>query len=263
MKNLIIVLATIIILVAGIFIGININYMMRNNHNNLYNKNNIANIDDNDIKTDVKVDTDIEKVNTEKDIKVETGIKDNQVNVSKPKEVVKEDTKETYSTNDKSVIDSLNDTLNNIKNSEVTEKFKDSAKKTFIDIVDFLFYDGTIKGVTFDELTESGKAKVLELANKIDEAIEAKVPNYKDTISEKASSAFKEISALIKKGSSNLNDFLKSKLSEEHYNAIINSKDDLVYYSKNAISFIKENGSKLLSEAKDKLSAWYSKYKNS
>ena len=104
---------------------------------------------------------------------------------------------------------------------------------------------------------------MLELASKIDEAIEAKVPNYKESISNGATKAFKEASNLIKKGSNNLNNFLQSKLSEESYNAIINSKDDLVYYSKNAVSFIKDNAPKLFNTVKEKLSEWYSRYKNS
>ena len=168
----------------------------------------------------------------------------------------------TYSASDTKVIESLETALENIKNSEVTENFKVNAKATFINVVDFLFYDGTIKGITFNELTSDGKAKVLELANKIDEAIEKKVPNYKDSIASGASKTYKACSELIKKGASNLNSFLQSKLSEENYNSIINSKDDLVYYTKNAVSFLKDTGSKLFSTAKEKLSDWYNKYKN-
>ena len=184
---------------------------------------------------------------------------------SQPVQPVQEQPKSntsTYSTSDTKVIESLETALDNIKNSEVTENFKVNAKATFINVVDFLFYDGTIKGVTFNELTSEGKTKALELANKIDEAIEKKVPNYKDSIASGASKAYKACSELIKKGASNLNSFLQSKLSEENYNSIINSKDDLVYYTKNAVSFLKDSGSKLFSTAKDKLSNWYNKYKN-
>ena len=167
-----------------------------------------------------------------------------------------------YSSKDTDVIDTLKDTLNNIKNSEATEKFTTNAKKTFIDVVDFIFYGGTIKGHTFDELTDSGKAKVLEIASKIDDAIEAKVPGYKDKISSGATKAFNEASRLIKKGANSFDNFLQDKLSEESYNSIINAKDDLVYYSKNAISFVKDNAPKLYNTVKEKLSSWYQKYKN-
>ncbi len=167
------------------------------------------------------------------------------------------------SNNDKAVIHTLNSSLNEINNSSSNDKsFSDSAKATFINIVDFIFYDGKINGVTFDELTDKGKQEVLKIAQKIDEAIEEKIPGYKETISEKASNAFNKASELIKKGANNFSSFLKEKLGEEDYNAIIKSKDELVYYTKNAVSFIGDVGSSLFNSAKDKLNSWYQDFKN-
>lgn len=167
------------------------------------------------------------------------------------------------SNNDKAVIHTLNSSLNEINNSSSNDKsFSDSAKATFINIVDFIFYDGKINGVTFDELTDKGKQEVLKIAQKIDGAIEEKIPGYKETISEKASNAFNKASELIKKGANNFSSFLKEKLGEEDYNAIIKSKDELVYYTKNAVSFIGDVGSSLFNSAKDKLNSWYQDFKN-
>lgn len=167
------------------------------------------------------------------------------------------------SNNDKAVIHTLNSSLNEINNSSSNDKsFSDSAKATFINIVDFIFYDGKINGVTFDELTNKGKQEVLKIAQKIDGAIEEKIPGYKETISEKASNAFNKASELIKKGANNFSSFLKEKLGEEDYNAIIKSKDELVYYTKNAVSFIGDVGSSLFNSAKDKLNSWYQDFKN-
>lgn len=167
------------------------------------------------------------------------------------------------SNNDKAVIHTLNSSLNEINNSSSNDKsFSDSAKATFINIVDFIFYDGKINGVTFDELTDKGKQEVLKIAQKIDGAIEEKIPGYKETISEKASNAFNKASELIKKGANNFSNFLKEKLGEEDYNAIIKSKDELVYYTKNAVSFIGDVGSSLFNSAKDKLNSWYQDFKN-
>ena len=167
------------------------------------------------------------------------------------------------SNNDKAVIQTLNSSLNEINNSSSNDKsFSDSAKATFINIVDFIFYDGKINGVTFDELTDKGKQEVLKIAQKIDGAIEEKIPGYKETISEKASNAFNKASELIKKGANNFSNFLKEKLGEEDYNAIIKSKDELVYYTKNAVSFIGDVGSSLFNSAKDKLNSWYQDFKN-
>ena len=167
------------------------------------------------------------------------------------------------SSNDKVVVQTLNSSLSEINNSSSNDKsFSDSAKATFINIVDFIFYDGKINGVTFDELTDKGKQEVLKIAQKIDGAIEEKIPGYKETISEKASNAFNKASELIKNGANNFSNFLKEKLGEEDYNAIIKSKDELVYYTKNAVSFIGDVGSSLFNSAKDKLNSWYQDFKN-
>ncbi|HIU12102.1 MAG TPA: hypothetical protein IAB65_05310 [Candidatus Onthocola stercorigallinarum] len=168
----------------------------------------------------------------------------------------------TYSDKDTEVINSLNDTLSTVRSSEVTSSFKDSAKATFISVVDFLFYDGEINGVTFDELSDSGKKKVLEIASSIDSAIENKFPGYKETISDKASNAFNKASEIIKKGANDLNDFAREKLGEDNYQSIIDAKDELVYYTKNAINFIGDVSSSLWNSAKDKLNNWYQNFKN-
>lgn len=167
------------------------------------------------------------------------------------------------SNNDKLVMQTLDDSLTKINNTSSNDKsFSDSAKATFINIVDFIFYDGEINGVTFDELTDKGKQEVLKLAQKIDNAIEGKIPGYKETISEKASSAFNKASELISKGANNFSNFLKEKLGEEDYNAILKSKDELVCYTKNVVSFIGDVGSSLFNSAKDKLNSWYQDFKN-
>ena len=63
------------------------------------------------------------------------------------------------------------------------ETFGQKAKRYFITVVDFIFYDGEIKGYKWYELTTSAKAKVVYYALKIDSKIDEKFPNYKNTIS--------------------------------------------------------------------------------
>ncbi len=60
---------------------------------------------------------------------------------------------------------------------------KDKAKEGFITIVDFLFYDGTIKGYTLDDLSGKAKLQILKIALSIDSKIEQYFPGYKETIS--------------------------------------------------------------------------------
>ena len=170
--------------------------------------------------------------------------------------------KPSLSIKDNTVINEMNDTLNSINKESSSSNFSDKAKATFISIVDFLFYDGTIKGVTFNELTDEGKQMVLELANKIDVKLEEKVPGYKEKISSTTSNAYNKASEIIKNGASSLNSFAKEKLGDENYNSIIDAKDELAKYSKNALNLVGSAGSKIFSNTKDKLNEWYQSFKN-
>ena len=170
-----------------------------------------------------------------------------------------------YSNIDERAIETFNnleEDINNILNSETVDNAKDKAKGVFISIVDFLFYDSEINGVTFDELTDSGKQKVLEIASSIDNKIENKFPNYKETISETAKEAFNKASELIKKGANNLKEFSKEKLGEENYNAIVDVKDEIVEYTKETIDIIGDVGSDLLDSGKEYIKNWYENFRN-
>ena len=189
--------------------------------------------------------------------------KNTQSNSSNKNDVSNNTEVNTYSSNDEIVINSLESSLTKINNGSTSDSsFSDSAKGVFVSIVNFLFYDGEINGVTFDELTDSGKQKVLEIASKVDNAIESKIPGYKETISDTASSAFNKASEVIKSGANNLNNFAREKLGEENYQSIIDAKDELVYYTKNAINFLGDVGGKVFNSVKDKLDSWYQDFKN-
>lgn len=172
---------------------------------------------------------------------------------------------EEYSSVDEKAIETFNsieEDIDNILNSETVNNAKDKAKGVFVTIVDFLFYDSEINGVTFDELTDSGKQKVLEIASSIDNKIENKFPNYKETISETAKEAFDKASELIKKGANNLKEFSKEKLGEENYNAIVDVKDEIAEYTKEAIDIIGDVGSDLLDSGKEYIKNWYENFRN-
>ena len=189
--------------------------------------------------------------------------KNTQSNSSNKNDVSNNTEVNTYSSNDEIVINSLESSLTKINNGSTSDSsFSDSAKGVFVSIVNFLFYDGEINGVTFDELTDSGKQKVLAIASKVDNAIESKIPGYKETISDTASSAFNKASEVIKSGANNLNNFAREKLGEENYQSIIDAKDELVYYTKNAINFLGDVGGKVFNSVKDKLDSWYQDFKN-
>ena len=201
-----------------------------------------------------------EKEDNKEEIKINSKPNDNEnKDISNNKDTIKND---NYNEKDNIVIDELNNTLNNIEKSTRDENFKDKASSTFISIVDFLFYDGTIKGVTFDELTEKGKEKVLEISSKIDVKLEEKCPGYKEKISNSTSKAYQKASKIIKKGTKNINAFAKNALGDDNYQAIIDAKDELVKYSKESLNYVTGAGSKVFNNTKEKLNEWYQNFKN-
>ena len=272
-SNLPFIIGAIVILVIGLVIGLNINkkevytridMVASTGSNN--NNNEIEVIGD---EIDIKEEQVISDNNSKENNSIDnisnndsTSSKNTQSNNSSNNTINTSETI-TYSTNDEVVINSLESALTKINNGDGSDSsFADSAKGVFVSIVDFLFYDGEINGVTFDELTDSGKQKVLEIASKVDSAIETKIPGYKETISDTASKAFNKASEIIKSGANNLNNFAREKLGEENYQSIIDAKDELVYYTKNAISFLGDLGGKVFNSVKDKLDSWYQDFKN-
>ncbi len=245
------VIVGIVFLAMGVLIG-----LVYSNRDVIFKENNISN-ENNMPKNDLENDN----IN---EIKEETKGKERYEEVPKKNnETIKNEvTKPSLSNKDNTIINEMDNTLNSVNTESSSSNFSDKAKATFISIVDFLFYDGTIKGVTFNELTDAGKQKVLELANKIDVKLEEKAPGYKDKISSSTSSAYNKASEVIKNGASSLNNFAKEKLGDENYNSIIDAKDELVKYSKNALNLVGSAGSKLFSSTKDKLNDWYQNFKN-
>ncbi len=244
------VIVGIVFLAMGVLIGLvysNRDVIFKDNisHENNMPKNDLENENVNEIKEETKG----------KERYEEFPKKNNET-------IKNEITKPNLSNKDNTIINEMDNTLNSIDAESSSSNFSDKAKATFITIVDFLFYDGTIKGITFNELTADGKQKVLEIANKIDVKLEEVSPGYKDKISSTTSNAYNKASEIIKSGASSLNNFAKEKLGDENYNSIIDAKDELVKYSKNALNLVGSAGSKLFSSTKDKLNDWYQNFKN-
>lgn len=82
---------------------------------------------------------------------------------------------------------------NNLDNYTKDKSIGSSLKSGFVTVVDFLFYEGQIKGKTFEELSTSAKIKVLQLAFSIDEKIEKHFPGYKEEISNTSKKVYNKV----------------------------------------------------------------------
>ena len=271
---ILIVVGVILIFGIGILIGLSINKNnnstlteIRYDDNNSINKQTISEepikeneIIDNSIPNESKDITSNNTIIESKNIETNTEVEEKQEIANteeQPNETIQE-----LSSNDTTIVNTLNDTLDTINNAKINESFKEKAKSTFISLVDFIFYDGEIKGVTFKELTNAGKNKVIELAEMIDQKLEEKVPGYKNSISSVYGKTLNKIKDMFKNDTDNLDELLKKTLDIDDYYSIINAKDEMKQKLSNAKTFITEKGSNIISSVKEKLSSWYENFKN-
>lgn len=131
----------------------------------------------------------------------------------------------TITDDDSKVLDFIGKMGDSVRDSFDSEELLDKGKSYFIYCVDFLFYDGEIGGIKFDDLTDSAKEQLLCDITTIDSLICSKYPNYKDDIKEGYGTAYSKASDVIKEGSQNIKDFSKEKLGEENYNKLKEYKD--------------------------------------
>lgn len=151
---------------------------------------------------------------------------------------------------------------------------KEKLEDTFITLTDFIFYDGTIKGVTFQELTDSAKEKVLDLYEKIDSTIESKFPNYKENIKSTARKSYTTVVTKAKELKDSIVSKYKDYVGEDQYNNIVDTFEEDKNRFQDAYSPYVEKGKEVGTEAIEKgkevihsaigtLDSWYQDYKES
>ena len=101
-----------------------------------------------------------EKQNDNTNIENNSTVKENNIYE------IEENDNNNLTKKDKQVLEYLEDIDEKVNYLNNTEKSK--AKGVFIGIVDFLFYDGKINGISFDELSDEGKKEVLKKSSNID-----------------------------------------------------------------------------------------------
>ena len=197
---------------------------------------------------------------------------------SKPTTEVKVTDKYEYNLIEEEVISSDEEFVTYINNveqevttiteqEEVTAEDQKVLENTFITLTDFIFYGGEINGVTFDELTDSAKEKVLDLYDKIDTKIESVFPNYKENIASKS----QDVYANLKKEITELKDKIKDKYIDKHgqdkydnlENAYNESKENLKDSAQNTYETLKDVSTEFYENTKNKAENWYKNYKES
>lgn len=133
------------------------------------------------------------------------------------------------------------------------EQVKDTITNSFVTIIDFIFYDKEIKGVKFKSLRNETKLKILEIADRMDNSIESKFPNYKDDIKSTSTKTYNKITDKLKSAKEYLNEKTKDVIGEENYNNLQENYQSLKESVKNVGEKIKEGSS----QVKNKIKNWY------
>ena len=226
-KRILILIVSIIVLLS--IIGVSF-FFIKNKHNEL-EKLEINNSEKNNIKNNVSNNED-DKRDQEKD--------NNGTNVGKISE--------------EEIVNYFEDNYNEI-NSNTWDNVKNNAKEYFITIVDFIFYDGEIKGHTFNDLSTSAKLKIISIALKIDSKIEDHIPGYKETISSNSSKIYNN----VKERLVTLYLDISVEICKNHENGCNTAKEifkDIKDNCRIGWDFVK----KLVSSGTSKLKEWYEVY---
>lgn len=155
--------------------------------------------------------------------------------------------KETTRSADEEVLSYVN-TIQTSANNGIT----DTLKGGFITIVDFLFYDGTIAGHTFSELTTSAKLEVLKAALWVDDKIDSVFLGYKETISNGANKVYTSVKGMIV--STYLD--ITTSICSSHSDLCESAKRDFQSL-KQSFGFTWDMIKDLASSGLDKLKNWY------
>lgn len=111
--------------------------------------------------------------------------------------------------------------IRKLLDSKQYESAKAKAKEVIKTGIDFIFYDTTIKGISFDELKEESKKVTYENLSIIDGWIMDIFPNYKEELEEK----YQMVSGFVNEKYYSLKDQIIKYLGEEDYSALIDIKE--------------------------------------
>ena len=155
----------------------------------------------------------------------------------------------------------LEQEVTTLLSKESTITIKENIISKFITLVDFIYYDKPIGNLYFKNLTTNAQEKVKSIMEKMDQAIEIKIPNYKDSLKEKYHKALNYVKTKTANLSDKANEKIEQVLGNENYQNFIDAKNDMKESFQNTKEKVKEETSKVYENGKEKLSNWYQELK--
>lgn len=196
-------------------------------YNNYYYPNSQVTVKEiEDTKESVHVEKIIEETSTEEIVEEKTlqSEESSESKVIESSEAI-ESTEDNLSSEEK-IFKFFNEKKEEIKeylNSEDFNKAKEKGKELFVTFVDFIFYDGEIKGIKYDDLSEAAKKQLFEDFCAVDSIISEYIPNYKEDISNK----YNALKDFVSPYYYSILSKIKDAIGNDNLESINNLKDDL------------------------------------
>ena len=137
---------------------------------------------------------------------------------------------------------------------------KQKVSEKVVTLVDFLFYDGEIKGITRTDISDETKNKLMNIIEKVDTKIEKRFPDYKEKISDKTSDALNFIKEKGTNGIHKLDDYLNQKV--DNYDEFKDVANSIISNTKDDFSEVKDLAKSGFSKVKDYYENWREDVKN-
>lgn len=188
-----------------------------------------------------------------------------QINPPKEETVIVEESNQTTSSEEDivSFASSIEVEVENIvEQEEVKAADYNLLKKYFVTITDFILYDGTINGKTFNDLTDSAKIQILNIYTSLDEKIESVYPHYKDDIKETSTNIYQNVTEEVNNIKVILEEKYKEKVGIDSYNTTKELYEEDKQRLKDAYNATKDKVKDKTTELKDNFTKWYNNYKN-
>lgn len=137
---------------------------------------------------------------------------------------------------------------------------KQKVSEKVVTLVDFLFYDGEIKGITRTDISDETKNKLMNIIEKVDTKIEKRFPDYKEKISDKTSDALNFIKEKGTNGIHKLDDYLNQKV--DNYDEFKDVANSIISNTKDDFNEVKDLAKSGFSKVKDYYENWREDVKN-
>lgn len=137
---------------------------------------------------------------------------------------------------------------------------KQKVSEKVVTLVDFLFYDGEIKGIIRADISDETKDKLMNIIEKVDTKIEKRFPDYKEKISDKTSDALNFIKEKGTNGIHKLDDYLNQKV--DNYDEFKDVANSIISNTKDDFSEVKDLAKSGFSKVKDYYENWRADVKN-